>query len=495
MARTLGIDIDDGIVRGALVSAGFRRTEVGGLFSERYGEEEGALEEAIRHLVGQIQPPPDGVIVALSGRVASLRRLTLPTAAARRVQEILPFELESLTPFELEDVVVSYQEVERDDDGQTLLAASAPRLEVRRCLDVLQAAGADPRAVTLSAVALEGLLPLLHPELAEANQLLINLRRQETDLLMVSEGRAHFARTLSIGADDLGDPKCVSRFETEVRRSLSGFRAAGAPMASHFTLVGEILDPTEANQWMSRVLELPSRDLALPLALSELNPRPFALALALGGRNLKRSRRLDFRVGDLARARAAGALRRHSRLAVAAAIAIAASAIFALVAQRSYERERATRLQQQLELRARSLLGKRLKSPDAVEAAIKASSAGMGPLPRFDAFSALDAVSKSISTEIRHDTRRFRVEIDDENRSGKLFIEGNVESVAEQERIAAAFEKQKCFTEVTKGDTSPAGPGKEGIIYSVGAVLQCGPAREAETSSRRSRRRQRARAR
>jgi len=80
----------------------------------------------------------------------SLRTFFLPFRDRRRLDQTVPFELESQVPFGLDDVVVDYQVVHRDRTGSSVLAALVQRKDLEDHLAVLAAAGLDPKIVDSS---------------------------------------------------------------------------------------------------------------------------------------------------------------------------------------------------------------------------------------------------------------------------------------------------------------------------------------------------------
>src|SRR4051812_19074743 len=121
MARILGIDIDRTSVRGVLLKTAFRRTELDSYVEVPLAElPESAgrvpeLHDALESVLRAIGKPPDIVLSALDGRQASVRVIELPVGAAKRVAEVLPFELESMLPFEVTDAVIDYQPIDTRD--------------------------------------------------------------------------------------------------------------------------------------------------------------------------------------------------------------------------------------------------------------------------------------------------------------------------------------------------------------------------------------------
>src|SRR5687768_8251928 len=109
MARYLGIDITATSMRGVLVKSALRKAEV-----ERYVEipltaapgdpaRGPELADAGASLLRALPASPDSIVAAVPGEITSLRPLELPNAARKRLAEIIPFELESVLPFEPSD--------------------------------------------------------------------------------------------------------------------------------------------------------------------------------------------------------------------------------------------------------------------------------------------------------------------------------------------------------------------------------------------------------
>ena len=78
------------------------------------------------------------------------------------------------------------------------------------------------------------------------------------------------------------------------------------------------------------------------------------------------------------------------------------------------------------------------------------------PLPRFDAYDVLEAISVSIPEDIQHDTRRLLIEIDDDGDNGRLEIQGTLGSIADRDRLVDALQEHSCFADVEKGSISTA---------------------------------------
>ena len=123
--------------------------------------------------------------------------------------------------------------------------------------------------------------------------------------------------------------------------------------------------------------------------------------------------------------------------------------------------------------RARDLLGKGRRIAD--------------PLPSFDAYDALGAISNAIASEIKHDTRRLHIELDETGREGRFELQGAVQSIQQRDQIAAELDRHECIEELEKGPTSP-GVGEQTVNYKLEGVLRC-PGQSDEPSKNKNKRR------
>jgi general secretion pathway protein L len=175
MAHTiLGIDLGTYAVKVAQLQASFRAVRLLGL-AERpllppladTDRAEPLLSRQIRTLVAllaELGIKPEMSAAALSGEV-TLRVITLPLTDRKKIEQVLPFEMEGQLLCELEDQVIDHTvaqtgiAVEDGVPGCRVVAAAAPREAVHALLDPLTRAGLEPRllgAQVLSLCALAG---------------------------------------------------------------------------------------------------------------------------------------------------------------------------------------------------------------------------------------------------------------------------------------------------------------------------------------------------
>lgn len=113
----------------------------------------------------------DLFVVGLPGNLATTRTVRLPFADSKRVEATLPFEVDAMVPFDLEDMVMTHQVLSGQIEGKTdVLVGLAKKQDVAVFLDLLHEAGVDPRHVELDALALDDLYRHLLAATDEAEQ-------------------------------------------------------------------------------------------------------------------------------------------------------------------------------------------------------------------------------------------------------------------------------------------------------------------------------------
>jgi general secretion pathway protein L len=485
MARFLGIDIGDGALRGVLVRSALRKLEL-----ERYVEiplvqPEGSpgrlpeLNEAGRNLLRALGATPDAIVACLAGEETSLRVIELPAAARKRIAEVLPFELETVLPYDPHDAIIDYQPIASGQGTLRVLSAAVLRPHVAQTLERLRQIGLEPRELAAGAAALDGLGNLV-PELkTEGPLLLLDVADRRTDLCFLHNGHCVHARTIDLGIDDL--PDGAGSLQRELQRSLAAFRTAGfdAPRAVYLSGPGAHADGAVA--WLSSALGIPVQMLTLPPATNaQTPPSPlFGKAAALAARAAMGGRRINLRSGEFAHKAAGGQLIEHVNLIITCAVIVVMTVMFSLKARQALLADEQQALRTELASVTKNVFGETISDPLLAEARVKNPKA-TDPLPRFDAYDALAAVSASIAPEISHEVRRLLLEVADEKREGRMELQGVLDSLAQRDQIVSQLGSHPCFHDIELGKTTPLG-NQNRINYQIEATLQC-PGEGGESS-------------
>ncbi|MFI5306617.1 MAG: type IV pilus biogenesis protein PilM [Polyangiales bacterium] len=483
MARFLGIDVGTTALRGTLIRSALRKLEVERYVEIPLVEQPGSpghlaeLGDAGRNLLRALPAAPDVIVAAMPGEEVSLRMLELPGAARKRIAEILPFELEALLPYDPHDAVYDHQPASAETGGGAagvvnVLAASVLPTHVSALLDRLKLAGLEPRELAAGAAALDGLCSLL-PELRAAGiVLLVDLGDHRTDLCFLRAGMCVFARTIAIGIEDM--PGAAADAQHELQRTLASFRGAGFEAPSRVLLSGPGAIADGAAAWIASALgvrEVTPLGLPTPTVAQTLPSPAFGLATALAARGAMGRRRINLRKGAFATTDTRGEVVEQLSMIVTCVVLVVMTAMFSLKMRQMLLSDEQQALKTELASVTKEVFGHSItEAAPAIQLA--KNPRWTDPLPRFDAYDAVEAVSAAVAPSISHEVRRLSVEVADEKREGRMELQGVLDSLVQRDEIVSALEKHPCFHDIQLGRTSPGNTDNK-ISYQIEATVQC----------------------
>jgi len=178
----------------------------------------------------------DRVVVSLPGRNVSARILTLPFSDRKKIDQTLPFEIESLIPLPLEDILLDYQVLEKTPEGAKVLVLFTEKSFLESHLDLLKEAGIDPNVILPSSVALANLWKEV-PSDEQEPFAVVDFGESETSLCVVHNGGIRYGRAWTPGTAGPGprDPRPSrkrSRTVSSFPRRWQGRRRRRRPTSS-----------------------------------------------------------------------------------------------------------------------------------------------------------------------------------------------------------------------------------------------------------------------
>ncbi len=500
MPRILGLDIGQTTLRGVLLKTAIRKVELIGYYetpiappaapvgAEQPSELEtrsAALSDAVRAMLRAVGQPPDRVVTSFPGEEVSLRTLTLPKAFTKRIAEVLPSELESVLPFDPNTAVIDYQPVRETAAGVELLVAAVPRERIAAYLGDMAKASLDPRELGVGAAALDGLIELVPSIATGGPHLILDVAAARSDLCMIKDGKCVLARTLSSGMEHAQS----GLLAIGIHQTIASYRAAGGDPPVQALICGEAGVAPTAPAWFSERLGVPAQPVTLiPSPVQDPATLPlFARAAALAARASSRARRLDLRQGEFAAKRTTlGAMVEHARLAAACAAVIALAFAYSTYARWSVLDDQRQALESRLAEETKRAFGTEVRSATRARELIANAGRSQDPLPRFDAYKVLEALSTLIPPDITHDTRRLNIELDDDGQRGTFDLQGTVNTVTETDRLADILASHECFKDIEKGQVSSTGAGEETRRnYQIEVAVRCPGVPEQSTTRRR----------
>ncbi|HVY48697.1 MAG TPA: pilus assembly protein PilM [Minicystis sp.] len=473
MSRLLGIDASKDAVRVALVRTSYRRVAIEAL-AEVDVASVGSELEAVRALAGPLKP--EATAVVLSGEKTFFRKLELPAAAQKEIDNVLAYELEATVPFEMDEAVFDFRVLKRSA-GQAaatlpIFAAVARVEDVReRVALAREAVGVEPERVGAGATPLANLVTL-YPDLERASVAgpiaLANLGEDTSDVLVLQGGEAVFTRTVSRGTAGL--PATAPAMARELRQTFAAWRTQGGAPLAGMVLLGPGAALPGAELYLTTELGVPS----IPLTTPKVEQTPAdvaaraprfarALGLALG---LHKSRGFNLRQGKLEPERRYPFLREKVPLLSGLAAVIAVSFGFSIIAELRTLSAEHELLTAKLAVASRDVLGTETTDPDKAKELLEGPGKDEDdPMPHADAFDAMVQVSKAVPKDVVHDIVEF------EFQRQHLLLQGTVPSVGDAETIAKNLREYKCARDVKIGRTVQSGENKQ--KYTLDVDFKC----------------------
>ena len=447
MSRIVGIDVRPTTVRIARLRKSYRRVYLDEL-REIPREPGTTLQDA---LVGHddILAQGDTVSVGLTGRGAYVHRLKLPVAAAKQLNEVLPFELEAEVPADIDDLVYDARMLPREKNAtevDVLVGVAAIDRVTDRIRSTVAALAQEPEHVGVGGVPL-GNLPMVCPQISGVEPVaILDLADSAADFVVVHREAAVFSRSLSVGVGSLPDE--AGRLIAAIRQTMVAWKITGEQPLGQLYLCGAGAQVAGLAEALANALELPV--VALPeLSLEASDPsmldlapsfaKAIALALSLRGG----SKDLNLRQGDLAYQRGFGFLKEKIPLLATLLVVTALSFVFSAWAEaRALEAENESLGEAMTQL-TKEILKEETDDVDVVfELLDVGAMQETDPQPIVDGFDVCLTLAKVVPEDVRHDIAEL------EFVRNNVKLTGIVDSTEEAQTVADALKKEPCYKDV-----------------------------------------------
>ncbi len=220
MAHTItGIDLGAWAVKFTVLEVGFRHTRLVSTYEERVPTDQRPPSErqfeALRQGVSKL-PGGTTAYLALPGDMLTLRVLELPFADARKIEQVVGYEMEGQIIHELNDVLLDHVvlsargKVAESNEGCRALVVAVRIEEVRAFLAAMQACDVDPRSLFVAPLLYRPRSPaVVSDEGVMGCRVIADIGHRRTHLCFVVGDEAVFARTLLHGGEEI--TKCLQR--------------------------------------------------------------------------------------------------------------------------------------------------------------------------------------------------------------------------------------------------------------------------------------------
>jgi len=507
MARILGLDLGSASVKAVVADSGSR-----GLSPKAYvevrrapeGDRAETLKAALTELIGKLPGPPEQVVVALPGQVLATHVLTLPFTDPKRIDATLPFEVESLLPFDLADAQFDYQVAGQKDGKSDLLVGVIRKDELRGLVELLSGLKLEPRIITHPGLAYQSLLagsPGL-PDVPEGEAVaVVDIGHERTSVSIGRPGSGvEFARTFPGGGKDLTralsqefqiPPEAAHQWKEQhgamasavvgpdaeraagafvrglspvVRELRASFKAYGArsrKQVTHVYLCGGTARLRGLDEQLSRELGMSASLLKLPAEMAQAVPAEQqpeaaqAVALAVRGAAAgARAPRFNLRRGEFAFKGDFDYLRDRMGLLASYAATLLILLIASGVVRNSVLARREQQLDQKLCEVTQRVLGQCEKNYDRAINMLRGKESPAAVIPKTSAVELLAELTERIPPDVQVTFDEIIVDME------RVSLRGETGSSKLVDKITTALKDYRCFHEVKQGKLEKSKDGK-----------------------------------
>lgn len=193
-AKILGIDINEDFVAAVQIAGGLKGFQVLSAVSvmvDKNNSPAGALKE-----LSEKMDLKSGVYMAsINGGSISYQNLVMPFRDPKKIKQTLPFEMESLVPFPVDDLVIDFNMVKTSEQSE-ILAVSAKKSLISEYLGTLKTLGISPALIDIRPVPIA--LRLFSQAEAPDNGLLIDIGLRKATVVVFLDKRIALIRNVSL---------------------------------------------------------------------------------------------------------------------------------------------------------------------------------------------------------------------------------------------------------------------------------------------------------
>jgi len=178
----------------------------------------GNLGDALGSLAESLDFSGCDCIASLPADLFSFRNLQIPFRSRKKIQMVLPFELEPSLPYAVDEIVLDFSPVRYNaaNDSTDVLAAILPKTALDRFLETLAAFHLDPETITIGGLP----LALCHTRRGEVpgDKLILDVDHDTATLFATVDNQVQWIRSFPLAEN--ATPEAVKR---QVMLSLAAF--------------------------------------------------------------------------------------------------------------------------------------------------------------------------------------------------------------------------------------------------------------------------------
>lgn len=181
-----------------------------------------ALDPAIDRLIEALAIKEAVWVGALPGDWISLRNLRVPFGEAKKIRQILPYEMEPLVAWPIDEMVVDFHQAgPTGSRGADILAAAARVAPIGQCLELLARRGIKPAWMTAGQLALPCCLAAMVK--GAENGLCVQVGAGRADVAVLVGGHPAIVHGVGLPAGEIGEPAVVKAWLAQAMFMVEAF--------------------------------------------------------------------------------------------------------------------------------------------------------------------------------------------------------------------------------------------------------------------------------
>ena len=181
-----------------------------GVFEEGNIKKPKEVADAIKHLFKSYDIRENNVAVSIGGYSVIIKKINVQSMTEDQLHETIQFEAEQYIPFDIKDVNLDFQILEKKDHSNRMnvLLVAAKKEIVESYLNLMEMANLNPCIIDVDAFALQNIFEINY-EPQNDNVALIDIGACKTSLNILKGEDSVFMRDVSLGCDQINQ-KIVS---------------------------------------------------------------------------------------------------------------------------------------------------------------------------------------------------------------------------------------------------------------------------------------------
>lgn len=164
------------------------------------------IQEAVRAIFREKGLRPDIIVSAVSGNAASVHYLQIPFSDETKISQVIPYEVESLVPFPLEEMIIDQFVLSRGNGtppntGSSVCVALIRKSDLEHYVNTLKGVHIDPKIVELESLALYHTFMQWYK--TEDTVALLDIGASKSNLCIIAKGKPRLVRTFYRGGNGI----------------------------------------------------------------------------------------------------------------------------------------------------------------------------------------------------------------------------------------------------------------------------------------------------